>query len=479
MGYYDNPPLIDMNPGADQITAGILSASNSIAQGLLKRGERREQAEKEEALTLKKLAAQRNEVDLAYAESVSDWKSKTSLLGKGVDEGALQTIEKYNTEAADARIALLNESNPAKRKELLNLVTRANEFMQNTYNFAKALGGETATLREQVNSANFNQPGGYSINGPIDQLENRTMFATIMSGMDQTYSDVKIDYQPDGANFNISISAKDKSGKLLSYSLNSDAYLKADASKTGTFLQKVENINDFGDNVSKSLYDPKTGMYQTYLDQNVQTARVGGNKIYSGQLLNTEAVKAEIAKKADIKAKGYLQSGNEAGIRALVNYTLAGDPTYYDSQFKTLNADQKQKKLTDLFTERGFDTVTKELFTSDGPNKQKMYWGPDTRVVNEKIEKAPTASNGGGGLTANKQLALKEIVNKVKTEKEKLSKGDYEEPIESGNGKVRIVYDSTSKKWLKQQLKDNKWEDDLEYPPIAGKKKAAQKILGY
>lgn len=392
MGYYENPPIINMNAGYDQISAGILSGSNAIAQGLLERGKRRQEAEDKKKITLEKLVAQRNQVDLAYADSMSDWKEKYNPIGNKVDDAMLSTIERYNTEAADARIALLNESDPSKRKELLGLVTRASDFMKNTASYAKAFGGEVATNREGAKAGSYGQPGGYAINGAAGEIEPKQMFLNVFGGMDQTYDDVSIDFIPKGSEFDIVVKGKKKgTDQPMEYTVNSASYLKADAGSTGTFLQKVENVDDFGKSISQTLYDPKTGMHQTYLDQNFQTTRVGGNKIYSGQLLDTDAVKKVVAEKAEVKAKGYLMAGNEASLRALVNYTLTKDPHYYDDEFKILGEEEKQARLTELFTQEGFNTVTKKLFTSDGSNGQKLYWGPDTKVVNERIEKAPAA----------------------------------------------------------------------------------------
>ena len=409
MGYYDNPPIIDMNPGTDQISAGILAASNSIAQGLLKRGERREAAKKEKEITLKKLAAQRNEVDLAYAESVSDWKAKTSTLGKGVDEGVLKTIEQYNKDAADARIALLNESDPSKRKELLGLVTRASEFMQNTSSFTKAFGGESATMRESVNSANFNQAGGYCINGPVDQVEGKNMFLNVMSGMDQTYSDAKIDYQPDGSNFNITISAKDKAGKQLSYTVNSASYLKADGSSTGTFLQKVENVDEFGNNINKSIYDAKSeDLLAPYLSSEKVRAIATDGKQYDGKILNTQEVNRVIKEKSAIKAKGYLMAGNDASIRALVNYTLVKDPHYYDDVFKKIETpEEKEAILTDLFAKTGFEAVTKNLDKTKGKNGEDIYWSPQVEKATVKVPKATKESDSS--VTGNSPAKVNNI----------------------------------------------------------------------
>jgi hypothetical protein len=448
----------------------------------LKRGERRETAKKEEELTLKKLAAQRNEIDLAYAESLSDWKSKTNLLGKGVDEGVLKTIEQYNTEAADARIALLNESNPTKRKDLLKLVTRASEFMNNTSNASRLLGGESATMRESISAASFNQAGGYCINGPVDQVEGKNMFLNVISGMDQTYTDTKIDYQPDGSDFNITISAKDKSGKQLSYTLNSAAYLRADASKTGTFLQKVENVDEFGNNINQSIYDAKSkDLLAPYLSPEKVIAMGQDGKKYDGKVLNMPEVTRVIKEKAAIKAKGYLRAGNEASTRALVNYTLAKDPNYYDNVFKVASVDKQEELLTDLFAKTGLQAVTKDLDKTKGANGEDIYWSP-------QVEKAalvtPKATKVGGSskkeeLTPNKKLTLAEIAEKAKIEKKKLNNIKDTDAVESGNGKARIEWNSTKKVWEKYLMTKNGFEIDLGYKGIRSKTKAAKEYLGY
>jgi ActR/RegA family two-component response regulator len=60
MGYYENPPILNLNPGADKITAGIMDAADSISKALLKRGEDRREEEKQRKLSVQRIQEEKN-----------------------------------------------------------------------------------------------------------------------------------------------------------------------------------------------------------------------------------------------------------------------------------------------------------------------------------------------------------------------------------------------------------------------------------
>lgn len=76
MGYYENPPIINSNRGSEMISSAIANAAGSLAQGLIDKGERRRQEEKERKLTIQKLQDRKNETDLFYNDKLTEWSSK-------------------------------------------------------------------------------------------------------------------------------------------------------------------------------------------------------------------------------------------------------------------------------------------------------------------------------------------------------------------------------------------------------------------
>jgi hypothetical protein len=127
MGYYENPPIIQPSRGSEIVSAAIVNAANSLSQGLLMAGERRRQEQKERRLTIQKLQDKKNETDLLYNEKMSDWALKQPDTNKAVDEKIRKIVQEKIVLAADSRIALLNETNPAKRQEYLKNIRNVNK----------------------------------------------------------------------------------------------------------------------------------------------------------------------------------------------------------------------------------------------------------------------------------------------------------------------------------------------------------------
>lgn len=410
MGYYENPPIISPSESYNAITAGILSGSKALAQGFMLRGERRREKEKEERLTIQKLQDQKNKTDLFYNEKLSNWSKTHEKVGYGVDEQVTGILQNKIQMAADAQIALSQESDSTKRKEYLKLIRDADGFMENASTFSKTLAMESATWREGSPGVAVGVAGGWAINGSNqEQIKQRRAALEITGGLDGMYENPNMVVEEDGTGtgFNVVIKGRVK-GEDKDFNpivINSSSYLKSDAEGAGGFLSKIEGLDEFYKSSKKDVVDNKGKLLQGLLVQRPETvdlpAQPGSSgkgirdvyQITEGQRLQTDAIKAKIKSNADIKASAYLKADKSQNLRALLDYTLEKQPGYYDEEFSKLpTVEAKQKLLSDLLTESSFNTITKDLhYTVE--NGEKVYWGPDSQVT--KKEK-PTATELGG-----------------------------------------------------------------------------------
>jgi len=405
MGYYENPPIINMNTGSEQLSKGILSMSNSIAQGLLTAGERRREREKEEKLSLQKLQQQKNEVDLLYNDKLSDWSQKVKKTNVDADKKVRDMLQTKIAAAADARILLLNETDSNKRSEYLATIRQADTFMDTAGKFAGIFAPESASYRENMSPNSYGVAGGMVVNGSPDQIEKRTMTLNVFSGMTQQYKDHSIDIEDLGDSFKFKVSATDMNGNLIEDEIDAAAYLTSAEGGSGTYLQKVINNDDWTKSASKVFYDEKNeNIVQKYLSQDVEKVKIpviidgkdtGQYQLGEGQRLKAADIKADLREKAGIKASAFLKAGKEADLRALVNCTLKKDVHYYDDKFKI--APNKEELLTDILVNDAFENITKNLRrTGEGDNT--VYWNKDV-----KVEDRTTYNSKDGKPAGNKE----------------------------------------------------------------------------
>lgn len=405
MGYYENPPMVNPSSGINAITAGIVSASESIAKGLMMRGQRIEETEKETRLTIKKLQDDKNKIDLLYNQKLSDWSKDHSKVGYGVDEQITSILTKKIRNAADAHIALTQETDPAKRSEYLKLIRDADGFMNNASVAGKAIAMDSATWRENASSISVGVPGGWAINGSPDQIKSRRAALEITGGLDGLYENtsMKVEEDSTGTGFNIVIGGRIKgdSKDFDPITINSSAYVKADAEGAGGFLSKVENLDEFNKTAQKNILDKEGNILPGYLSEKHETVDLPSSgtsggvgrdiwQIKDGQRVNVESLKKQINNTSEVKASAYLKADKEQSLRTLLDYTLQMQPGYYDEQFKTIGSPELQKaKLAELLTNSAFKTVSKNWKTTT-ENGQTVYWEPNSKIA---LKDKPSAAS--------------------------------------------------------------------------------------
>lgn len=402
MGYYENPPIINMNPGADKIAAGFANAANSIADALIKRGDRKREEEKEKKLTIKKLQEEKNKVDLYYNDYMSNW-SKDQPQGNPIIEQSKGLLQQKIQNAADARIALTMETDAAKRQSYLKTISDAESFMDIAGKFGKSAAGEILTYKQTPGIA-MNTPGGWAVNADDENLGKTTDTLNVLSGMTQEYENHNVELIDLGGTFSVKVSGKKKDGTAFENVINASDYLNSDGGGTGGFLQKVENVEEFRKQSLKSILDKDTGkVSSTFLNPTFETVKLpskGGDtyEIVGAQRLDVNGIKNKIREEANIKASGYLRGGDTASTRALINSTLEMGPSYYDKVFKKIESVDLQKaELARLLEENAFKDFTKDYRTTI-INGETVYWGGDgkPRMVTEESKSTKSSSGKGG-----------------------------------------------------------------------------------
>lgn len=417
MGYYENPPILNLNPGADKITAGIMDAADSISKALLKRGEDRREEEKQRKLSIQKIQEEKNKTDLYYSEKLSDWEIKNPLDNSDINSQIRTMLQDKIKMAADAKIALTMEADPAKREEYLKYITNANKFMDVAAKAGKGFAMETATYGE-TSAIAMNVPGGWAVTGDMTKRKDRTSALDIMSRRTGNFESHGIKLIDKGDTFDVEFYGKRKGeeGEFRT-SINASDYLNSDENGNGGLLYKVENSNEFFDEATKTVLDSKSGkIYDNFIATNEQDVNLGnGYQLAKARKLDLDAVRSEIYKKADIKASGYLKANKNTDMWSLVNWTLGMGEGYYETKFPRDQAPAvQQEALAQLLTEKAVGNMTKKFRKTN--NGQDIWVSGEPQRIKEAKAKGATGGEAKSeklGAREKSQLEFQREVEKV------------------------------------------------------------------
>lgn len=410
MGYYENPPIIQPSRGGEIIGASIAQAGQSIAQGLIARGERKRAEEREQKLTLQKLQDRKNETDLFYNEKMSKWSEKQSSINPEANKQIRDIVQQKIIDAADARIALLNETNAIKRQEYLTTIRNADSILDNTAKAAKSLGGMVATWRLSAKASTIGKPNGYVVNGKDDNeiLDNTAFLESLgnMANGNPLYksSNVKVTLDDEGDGIIVTASGEHADGRKFNVPINTKIYIDAEESLNDSLLIPVESMDTFYTKSKETIIDKKGNIYDGFLNPNRETVDLPSKgvdiyQIQNGQRLQEKTIRNEIDKKSNITASGILSADNPSTLKALLNYSLEQGPQYYDTVFKTKTPDEQKSILTSILTEKSFQGMVKSLERTTNKDGSTSYWNPTADI---KIKEKPTKTGGGSGGSTNK-----------------------------------------------------------------------------
>ena len=435
MGYYESPPMIQQSRGSEIISAAITNAASALSQGIIAKGERKRQEEKEQKLTLQKLQDRKNETDLYYNDKLSDWTSKETAVNDVVDKKIYGIIQQKITLAADSRIALLNETNQEKRQEYLKNIRNADNALSNAASFSKLMAQQTATWRLDTKASKVGTQNGHVINGKDDQeIMNNTATLEILGGMDALYKDTNIDVLEDenGDGFILKISGEHKDGSKFNVPIRSKEYLKADAEVGDGLLLPVESLDTFHTQAMQDVADKKGKIYEGLLLPTTDTVDLpsSGGDIYemrNARRLQEGAIKAAISKKANVTASGLIGTDSQSRLRTYVDYTLAQGPGWYDKNFKGSTPEEQKNTLTGLLTDKAFVELVKDLPRVTQKDGTIAYYNPDPPTgikQKEKVAKG-TKPTGQTGTQKNQVDFNARIKDVIATGEGGITKGGY------------------------------------------------------
>ena len=244
MGYYENPPIVQPSRGGEIIASSIAGAANSIAEGLLKRGERKREDEKAHQTAMQKMRDEKNKVDLAYNDKLSDWDSKRQHTTEAIDDKIYAIMRDRIKTAADSRIKLLNETDSDIRQGYLRDIRNADQSLSNSKDFAVSIGGEVVTYGEKMSATTIGNPKGHMVNGKDDkERKDNTSIMDVLSNRIQTYQSTNVDVIPGnkGDDFDLIVSGVRGDGTKFEKTVNSADYLKGSVKGDQSLLIPIED----------------------------------------------------------------------------------------------------------------------------------------------------------------------------------------------------------------------------------------------
>ena len=386
MGYYESPPMIQQSRGSEIISAAITNAASALSQGIIAKGERKRQEEKEQKLTLQKLQDRKNETDLYYNDKLSDWSSKETGVNNVVDKKIYDIIQKKITLAADSRIALLNETNSEKRQEYLKNIRNADNALSNAAGFSKRFAPEVATYKLDTKASTLGVAGGNIVNGKDDKavLDNSSVLE-VVGGMDSLYleSNIDVEEDEDGDGFILKVSGKRKDGTTFNVPIRTKEYLKSDAELGDTMLSKVESMDVFNTQAMQHVADKKGVIYEGMLLRTHDTVDLpsSGGDIYqikNARKLQESLIKSEIDKTSNITAAGIVGTDSQTRIKNYIDLTLNKGMGWYDKNWKgKLNPEQQVATLSKLLTDKAFGELVRNLPRTEHKDGTITYYNPD------------------------------------------------------------------------------------------------------
>jgi len=398
MGYYENPPII--TPKSDNMAAYITDAGNSIAQALIRRGDKKREEEKERKLTLQKLQERKNKLDIAYSDKYSNWRSNQTDIQGDADLQIQGLIQESITKAADDTLLLEQEVDPIKRAEYLKSRTDADLLLDNSGKFAKSLAGQVATYRLKTPAIKLGEIGGSVVNGKNDEeILNNTAALEVLGGNSTFVKDSKIDVKKNKDNNGIilTVSGHHKDTNTpFQVEIDSNTFNKSDEESDNGLLIPVESNDAFVKDAKKTFFsddgkDILPGFLEPTLEtydldsKNTSSGKGDTNKdvyqITNGKRLQYNTIKAGVDSKAEISATGILSaySSKPAKLRAFIDYTLKKGVNTYDDNFISKPADEQKQLLKQWMSDSAMESMTKELektTTKDGT----IYWAPSSDI---------------------------------------------------------------------------------------------------
>lgn len=410
---YRSPEIITDRSG-EIIAQGFASFGQSIAGGLEKYASNQERLRKERDAETARMQKMKTDLELESNSRAANFKAnvpKTTF-----NERLNPIIDERLKKAADAKIALYQESDPAVRAELLKTISDTDNFLLSTGEFLKQIQEEGSAFSEmKVTDINTT----FGINGSDDEsIKNNQGLLGFISG--QTNADYNLAYDPKTNSITLDASGKIGDNQWSVKGFNSIDYLGSG----GELLYSIPQIKEEIINSSTKLITDDKGKLLPGIAKDTEFKRISANikdgagkiigkKVVEGQIeeINSDAINKLIDKEVKAGVAGF-QTLPALQQNAVFKNQLNGEQSNINEFIKTFpTAEAQNAELQKLFTQVAQEGIN-EQFDSYGVGDKKTYYiatSPLKEVVSPKPEK-PTK------LTKDDKLDLKVQENLTKAD---------------------------------------------------------------
>ena len=372
---YRSPEIITDRSG-EIISQGFASFGQSIASGLEKYASNQERLRKERDAETARMQKMKTELELEANSRAANFKAnipKTTF-----NERLNPIIDERLKEAADAKIALYQESDPAARAELLKTISNVDNFLLSTGEFVKQIQEEGSAWSEmKVTDINTT----FGINGSDDEsIKNNQGFLGFISG--QSDADYNLAYDPKTNSITLDAKGKVGESQWAVNGFNSVDYLGSGGELLYSIPQiKEEIINSstklITDDKGKLLPGISKDMEFKRISANVKdaTGKIIGKKLVEGSIeeINYSAINKLIDKEVKAGVAGF-QTLPPMQQNAIFKNQLNGDQANINEFIKAFpTADAQNAELQRLFTKVASEGIN-EQFDSYGEGDKKVYY---------------------------------------------------------------------------------------------------------
>ena len=405
---YRNPEIITDKSG-EILAQGFASFGQNIAAGITKASANAAQIKKDRAAETARLQKLQTDVELQTNERANSFKTnlpKTSLNAK-----LNPIIDAQLKQAADAKIALYNESDPKLRSQYLNTIQRVDNFLVTTGTFMGNIKDE-AEAWNALGPSDINRTTGIS-GKDKESIKNNQGLLNLLSGK----SSGEFDLIYDDKTNSISLNAKGEmggeawsidgfnsfnyltSGGELTYDIPDLATKTVEAARKLVTNKKGELLPGVAkEQVTKRIYQDVVGKDNKKI----------GKVLMEGQIEELDSAKINGLINADVvsSAKGFLAAPLTQQ-NAMYATQLDGDKSSW-SDFIKENSDPaaQEAELERLFKKVAIEGIGKDFkyYEKDG---ETIYY----RSVTPLKEVKPTGTGAGADKEKTVNPAIKNEID--------------------------------------------------------------------
>ena len=389
---YRSPEIITDRSG-EIIAQGFASFGQSIAGGLEKYASNQERLRKERDAETARMQKMKTELELEANSRAANFKAnipKTTF-----NERLNPIIDERLKEAADAKIALYQESDPAARAELLKTISNVDNFLLSTGEFVKQIQEEGSAWSEmKVTDINTT----FGINGSDDEsIKNNQGLLGFISG--QSDADYNLAYDPKTNSITLDAKGKVGESQWAVNGFNSVDYLGSG----GELLYSIPQIKEEVINSSTKLITDDKGKLLPGISKDMEFKRISANvkdanqkiigkKVVEGSIeeINYSAINKLIDKEVKAGVAGF-QTLPPMQQNAVFKNQLNGDQANINEFIKAFpTADAQNAELQRLFTKVASEGIN-EQFDSYGEGDKKVYY-----VATSPLKEVKPAGTGAG-----------------------------------------------------------------------------------